>query len=110
MEALSYCQLMERCIALEAEVAELRGREPVADVVAWSSPNEGRTCDIRWRRHDVAPGPLYTAGSSLVSAPISFEEWSRKCDLQIQLCDPQFREKAQYIWNACRAAMLHGGK
>lgn len=24
MEALSYCQLMERCIALEAEVAELR--------------------------------------------------------------------------------------
>lgn len=27
MEALSYCQLMERCIALEAEVAELKGRE-----------------------------------------------------------------------------------
>lgn len=27
METLSYCQLMERCIALEAEVAELRGRE-----------------------------------------------------------------------------------
>lgn len=34
-------------------------QEPVADVVAWSSPNEERTCDIRWRRHDVAPGPLY---------------------------------------------------
>ena len=33
--------------------------EPVADVVAWSSPNEERTCDIRWRHHDVAPGPLY---------------------------------------------------
>lgn len=33
--------------------------EPVADVVAWSSPNVERTCDIRWRRHDVAPGPLY---------------------------------------------------
>ncbi|WP_313390114.1 hypothetical protein [Leclercia sp.] len=34
-------------------------QEPVADVVAWSSPTEERTCDIRWRRHDVDPGPLY---------------------------------------------------
>lgn len=33
--------------------------EPVADVVPWSHPNEERTCDIRWRRHDIAPGPLY---------------------------------------------------
>lgn len=33
--------------------------EPVADVVAWSSPNEDRKCDIRWRRLDVEPGPLY---------------------------------------------------
>ncbi len=36
-------------------------QEPVADVVAWSSPTEERTCDIRWRRHDVDPGPLYAA-------------------------------------------------
>lgn len=35
--------------------------EPVADVVAWSSPNEERTCDIRLRRHDIKPGSLYTA-------------------------------------------------
>lgn len=35
--------------------------EPVADVVAWSSPNEVRSCDIRWRRFDVAPGPLFRA-------------------------------------------------
>ncbi len=41
-------------------------QEPVADVVAWSSPSEERTCDIRWRRHDVKPGPLYTAPSVLV--------------------------------------------
>lgn len=34
--------------------------KPVADVVAWSSPNEDRTCDIRWRRFDVEPGPLFT--------------------------------------------------
>ncbi|MDI3359749.1 hypothetical protein QQF21_17090 [Lelliottia sp. V89_10] len=42
--------------------------DPVADVVAWSSPNEERTCDIRWRRHDVAPGPLYTAPQPLADA------------------------------------------
>lgn len=47
--------------ALEAE-AQLRQRpEPVADVVEWHKEGEERTCDIRWRRHDVAPGPLYTA-------------------------------------------------
>lgn len=34
--------------------------EPVADVVAWSKEGEERTCDIRWRRFDVAPGPLYS--------------------------------------------------
>lgn len=42
------------------ELLEVRKAEPVADVVAWASPNEERTCDIRWRRFDVAPGPLYT--------------------------------------------------
>lgn len=41
-------------------------QEPVADVVVWSSPSEERTCDIRWRRHDVKPGPLYTAPPVLV--------------------------------------------
>ncbi|EPL8679435.1 hypothetical protein N0P70_005430 [Klebsiella michiganensis] len=33
--------------------------EPVADVAPWSHPTEERTCDIRWRRFDVAPGPLF---------------------------------------------------
>lgn len=46
-------------IAMEALMSP--EQEPVADVVAWSSPSEERTCDIRWRRHDVKPGPLYTA-------------------------------------------------
>lgn len=45
-------------------------------------------------------------------APVSvpdFDEWSRKCYLQIALCDPELREKARYIWDeACRAAMLQG--
>lgn len=46
-------------IALTALDAE--AQEPVADAVAWSHPNEERTCDIRLRRHDVKPGPLYAA-------------------------------------------------
>lgn len=33
----------------------------VADVVAWNKPGEERKCDIRWRRFDVAPGPLFAA-------------------------------------------------
>ena len=45
--------------------------EPVADVVAWASPNEGRTCDIRWRRFDVTPGPLYTAPPGPQSSKMS---------------------------------------
>lgn len=48
------------------------GAEPVADVVAWSSPNEERTCDIRLRRHDIAPGPLYTTPPAPVVQPVMF--------------------------------------
>ncbi|WP_052951919.1 hypothetical protein [Enterobacter kobei] len=50
-------------VVLEIALAAMNApdQEPVADVVFWSSPNEERTCDIRWRRHDVSPGPLYTA-------------------------------------------------
>ncbi|HCM9486482.1 TPA: hypothetical protein N5N92_004353 [Enterobacter kobei] len=44
--------------------------EAVADVVAWSSPNEERTCDVRLRRHDINAGPLYTAPP----APVSDED------------------------------------
>ena len=43
--------------------------EAVADVVAWSSPNEERTCDVRLRRHDINAGPLYTAPPAPVSVP-----------------------------------------
>ena len=50
----------------EAERAELlayrkASKEPVADVVAWNKPGEERKCDIRLRRFDVAPGPLFAA-------------------------------------------------
>ncbi|EPT4023390.1 DUF551 domain-containing protein [Enterobacter roggenkampii] len=46
--------------AMKIALASLEA-EAVADVVAWSSPNEERTCDIRMRRHDIKPGSLYTA-------------------------------------------------
>lgn len=48
---------------LMADAAVLRefyAAEPVADVVEWRKEGEERTCDIRWRRFDVAPGPLYS--------------------------------------------------
>lgn len=41
------------------EVLAGRNAEPVADVVAWYKEGEERTCDILWRRFDVALGPLY---------------------------------------------------
>ncbi|GAL58481.1 hypothetical protein EV102420_11_00510 [Pseudescherichia vulneris NBRC 102420] len=34
--------------------------EHVADVVTWRKEGQERICDIRWRRFDVAPGPLFT--------------------------------------------------
>ena len=34
------------------------------------------------------------AMDSEAKEPISFDEWSRKCALQITLCYPDFREKA----------------
>ncbi|HCR2217038.1 TPA: hypothetical protein ONE11_000569 [Enterobacter hormaechei subsp. steigerwaltii] len=46
--------------AMKIALASLEA-EAVADVVACSSPNEERTCDIRMRRHDIKPGSLYTA-------------------------------------------------
>lgn len=51
--------------------------EPVADVVAWSSPNEERKCDIRWRRHDIKPGPLYRHAqpAPVVDADDNFYSW-----------------------------------
>ena len=43
-----------------------------------------------------------SAMGSEAKEPISFDEWSRKCALQITLCYPDFREKAQYIWDSAR--------
>lgn len=47
METLSYCELMERCIALEAEVAELRGRNEYALVPVNMSPEMMRAVQLK---------------------------------------------------------------
>ena len=79
--------------------------EHVADVVAWSSPNEERICDIRWRRFDVAPGPLYTA----TPAPVVPDEMVNNIDNPYGDEDLIYEEGKIEGWNACRAAMLQAG-
>lgn len=76
--------------------------EAVADVVAWSSPNEERTCDIRLRRHDITAGPLYTASPAPVSVPAAME-----MDDEF---DSAFEHGKAVGWNAYRAAMLQGAE
>lgn len=87
--------------------------EPVADVVPWSHPTEERACDIRWRRHDVAPGPLY-------SVPQIPDE-ATPDDIEILASirsprgvayqwDEDQRNAAADAWNACRGAMTENHK
>lgn len=57
--------------ATEAFLVEVRAQR--VDVVAWSSPNEERTCDIRWRQHNVESGPLHTAPPALAMLASSKE-------------------------------------
>ncbi|EPJ0880743.1 hypothetical protein ACTEIW_002222 [Citrobacter freundii] len=58
--AYSRAELEEELELARIALASLEA-EAVADVVAWSSPNEERTCDVHLRRHDIKPGPLYAA-------------------------------------------------
>ncbi|HIE8562925.1 TPA: hypothetical protein ACXPW6_000998 [Klebsiella variicola subsp. variicola] len=82
------------------ELLSCRSALPVADVVAWSNPNEERKCDIRWRRHDVEPGPLYrraqpapvvvpngprlALSNAGIAAPESDEMLAATCEKHIQ--------------------------
>ncbi|EPX1416827.1 hypothetical protein ACWWIZ_003199 [Cronobacter sakazakii] len=49
---------------------------------------------------------VYTAPPAPVVAAETFDEWSRRCEIQLTLCRPEFREVAEITWNACLAAML----
>lgn len=95
-----------RTALLELQEYRKATGEPVADVVAWSSPHEERKCDIRWRRLDVAPGPLFTSPQSMLVAPEIVPDALR--DEIIDLCAGYEigDQGAQEIWEACRAAMF----
>ncbi|HBL5408764.1 TPA: hypothetical protein LR348_000393 [Enterobacter hormaechei] len=70
--------------------------EAVADVVAWSSPNEERPCDVRLRRHDINHGPLYTAPPAPASAEPLAWLWShRKHPSEVSLVRPEDDERAE---------------
>lgn len=94
-------------------IQECRKAEPVADVVAWHREGEERTCDIRWRRHDVAPGPLYSVpqipdeatpdniqmlASTFAPRGVTYQWDSDECNA------------AADSWNACRSAMTENKK
>lgn len=77
--------------------------EPVADVVAWHKEGEERTCDIRWRRFDVAPGPLFAVAQPVAVVPDELAD-------NIDSDDHPLLWSYNSGWNACRAAMLNGDK
>lgn len=96
--------LYPRQLAALKELREVRRAkgEPVADVVAWSSPNEERICDIRWRRFDVAPGPLYAVPPA--QAVPTFDEW-----LEARGNKPLgwVKDSMREAYDACRATMIN---
>lgn len=89
-----------------APPAPVVNSEPVADVVAWHKEGEERTCDIRLRRFDVAPGPLFAVSQPVATVP-TFDEW-----LEIRGNKPLgwVKDAMRESYDACRAAMLQGGK
>ncbi|HGY2542200.1 TPA: hypothetical protein ACNVZ8_004294 [Citrobacter freundii] len=83
--------------------------EPVADVVAWSSQNEERTCDVRLRRHDIKPGILYTAPPA--HGPVSLERLHQISEILSKAEGRNLDEFDGFIHleNAYSAAILKGG-
>lgn len=86
--------------------------EPVADVVAWHKEGEERTCDIRWRRFDVAPGPLFAVVQQVVKVPDALPENDDEDGNDFDYMEPTevYAIGRRDGWNACRAAMLDGDK
>ncbi|EKY2093392.1 hypothetical protein QNX23_003930 [Cronobacter sakazakii] len=73
---------------------------PESDEVLWASQQDYIQALVTWvkDRKPFKPAPV---------VPVeTFEEWSRRCEIQLTLCRPEFREVAEITWNACRAAML----
>ncbi|WP_251315683.1 DUF551 domain-containing protein [Escherichia coli] len=85
--------------------------EPVADVVAWHKEGEERTCDIRWRRFDVAPGPLFAVAQPAMKVPDALPENDDEDGNDIDYMEPTevYALGKRAGWNACRTAMLQAG-
>lgn len=83
--------------------------EPVADVVAWHKEGEERTCDIRWRRFDVEPGPLFAVAQPAPVLPVvpSELDYQGAMELFNYLMTEEETTATVKGWNALRAAMLH---
>ncbi|HEG4357236.1 hypothetical protein [Klebsiella oxytoca] len=83
--------------------------EPVADIVAWSHPTEERTCDIRWRRHDVEPGPLYRH-AQMVPSVMDFKKMARELVENLVDCDgadeAAVRQYLEWTESYCRDAII----
>lgn len=79
--------------------------EPVADVVAWHKEGEERTCDIRWRRFDVAPGPLFAVAQPVAVVPGELDYQGAK-ELFNYLMTEEETIATVNGWNAFRAAMI----
>ena len=102
---------------MATELLALRKERERAEPVAWMlTDNEfghsvatkaGFTLNF-YRSKGWGVTPLYTAPPAPVVPAETFDEWSRRCEIQLTLCRPEFREVAEITWNACRAAMLKG--
>lgn len=88
-----------------------------AEPVAWRDPKTGSLCTPRNKEYGLKGNyasdyaqysePLYNAPPAPVVPAETFDEWSRRCEIQLTLCRQEFREVAEITWNACCAAMLN---
>ncbi|WP_435929213.1 hypothetical protein [Dryocola sp. BD613] len=98
----------QRNLARELLALREAGKEPVADIVEWLHPSEERTCDVRLRRFDLNPGPLYLHPQHGKAVKVPEQVPKSLKDKLLTICDlvEDNDEYCQDIWNACRAAML----
>ncbi|EPT7034306.1 DUF3850 domain-containing protein [Cronobacter malonaticus] len=96
-------------VLLSIERALRERAEPVAVLDIQSGRQDGNKFALVFTRaaHTLPDDVynLYSAPPAPVVTVETFEEWSRRCEIQLTLCRPEFREVAEITWNACRAAM-----
>ncbi|EOI3490372.1 DUF551 domain-containing protein [Cronobacter sakazakii] len=72
---------------------------PESDEMLWASQQDYIQMLVTWVKDRKPFKPVAVSDET-------FDEWSRRCEIQLTLCRPEFREVAEISWNACRAAML----